>query len=322
MATEYKLSYTASEIDERLAMVSQLSSEKVDYNQGTANVGKMLIVGADGNLTLSDIPENVSGDIIGVLDENNNIVITGELAGGTYVFKYETADGTYADIGSLVVGGVVQYSITTTLTECTAVSGNATVINEGGTVTLKYTAKDGFALTDTVTVSGASYTWDSATGTLVLSNPIADVTVAITATKSGVTNLADPTATGWINNSRIGSDGTPKAEGACQGAVVTNYILIPNRSKTVYIKGLDIVNNLPDNNVTIHSRYSAIDESTYVGKFFGSAIASLVTVTGNITQIAFGNQILSGEYIRLTGTLLDGYTASDVVITYDEPITE
>lgn len=70
--------------------INQLSSEKVDKNQGMANVGKILVVGADGNLTLADMPEGgASGDVIGMVDENNNIVITGNLANGTYVFKYE-----------------------------------------------------------------------------------------------------------------------------------------------------------------------------------------------------------------------------------------
>lgn len=85
--------------------LSQLSDDKVDKNQGVANVGKIFVVGADGNVTLTDMPSGTSGDVIGMIDANNNIVITGDLADGTYVFKYENADGTYAEIGSLVVGG-------------------------------------------------------------------------------------------------------------------------------------------------------------------------------------------------------------------------
>ena len=44
-----------------------------------------------------------SGDVIGTLDENNNIILSGELADGTYTLKYENADGTYSEIGTLVV---------------------------------------------------------------------------------------------------------------------------------------------------------------------------------------------------------------------------
>ena len=190
--------------------LNQLSDEKVDYNQGTANVGKMLVVGADGNLTLSDIPQSISGgDVIGMLDEDNNIVITGNLADGTYVFKYENTDGTYADIGSLVVGGVVQYSIAATLTECTGASGNAEIIEEGGTVTLTFVANDGYALTDTITVSGATYSWDATTGTLVLSEPTADVTIVITAiVYTAYTNVLPLAQEYASTNPYIGSDGS------------------------------------------------------------------------------------------------------------------
>lgn len=80
-------------------------SGKLDKNQGSANVGKILVVGSDGNLTLTDMPEgSVSGDVIGVLDASNNILLSGNLADGTYTLKYENADGTYTNVGTLEVG--------------------------------------------------------------------------------------------------------------------------------------------------------------------------------------------------------------------------
>ena len=42
--------------------------------------------------------------VSGVVDTNNNIIISGSLADGTYTIKYENADGTYTDIGAFVVG--------------------------------------------------------------------------------------------------------------------------------------------------------------------------------------------------------------------------
>jgi hypothetical protein len=72
-------------------------------NQGAENVGKILVVGTDGNLILTDMPEG-SGDITGVLDDANNILLSGNLADGTYTLKYENEDGTYTEIGNLVVG--------------------------------------------------------------------------------------------------------------------------------------------------------------------------------------------------------------------------
>lgn len=101
MATEYRLSYTAAEINEKLRKIDDC----VLKNQGAENVGKILVVGTDGNLTLTDMPEGgASGDVIGVLDEANNILLSGNLADGTYTLKYENADGSYTEIGNLVVG--------------------------------------------------------------------------------------------------------------------------------------------------------------------------------------------------------------------------
>ena len=84
---------------------AKMAQESIPKNQGAANVGKILVVGTDGNLTLADLPEGgAGGDVVGVLDESNNILLSGNLADGTYTLKYENADGTYTEIGSLVVG--------------------------------------------------------------------------------------------------------------------------------------------------------------------------------------------------------------------------
>ena len=83
-------------------------SSKLDKNLGAENAGKMLVVGSDGNIIVMDIPsgEGVFGDITGTVDENNNILLVGDLADGTYVLKYENKDGTYSDVGTLVISAI------------------------------------------------------------------------------------------------------------------------------------------------------------------------------------------------------------------------
>lgn len=76
-----------------------------------------------------------------------------------------------------------EYSITTTLTNCTGASGNATTITTNGTATLTFTANSGYELPDTITVSGATYTWNKSTGVLTLSSPTGNVSIVITATE-------------------------------------------------------------------------------------------------------------------------------------------
>lgn len=44
--------------------------------------------------------------ILAVVDENNNIIVSGNLADGTYTLKFENEDGSYSDIGTVDVGTV------------------------------------------------------------------------------------------------------------------------------------------------------------------------------------------------------------------------
>lgn len=73
------------------------------------------------------------------------------------------------------------YTISTTLTGCSASASNPTNIFAGGTATLIFTANTDYVLPDTITVTGAAYNWTQSTGTLVISNPTSDVSVTITA---------------------------------------------------------------------------------------------------------------------------------------------
>lgn len=72
----------------------------------------------------------------------------------------------------ILMGGVT-YNITTTVTNGTY-SGDTTITD---TATVTITANSGYTLPDTVTVTGATQTWNKETGTLTLSNPTGNVTV-------------------------------------------------------------------------------------------------------------------------------------------------
>ncbi len=72
---------------------------------------------------------------------------------------------------------VETYKITYNLTN---VSGdNVTSITSVETKSITFTANTGYSLSESVTVSGATYTWDKETGTLVLSRVTGNVTVTI-----------------------------------------------------------------------------------------------------------------------------------------------
>lgn len=98
------------------------STEDGGSNVVTFSDGKTLTVkngnkgkdGEDGQdyvLTEADkaeivqlVIESLGGNpVFGYVDENNNIILSGNLADGTYTAKYEMADGSTVDIGNLVL---------------------------------------------------------------------------------------------------------------------------------------------------------------------------------------------------------------------------
>lgn len=118
-----------------------------------------------------------------------NLTVDGTIISWDAVENAESYD-VYADDTALLgnTTGIMSYTITPTLTNVTAASGNATTIATGETKVLTYTAADGYALPDTVTVTGATSVWNKDAGTLTLSNPTANVTFTIAgveATSSG-----------------------------------------------------------------------------------------------------------------------------------------
>ena len=72
------------------------------------------------------------------------------------------------------------YKITTNLSRVSADSSNPSTITDGTAATLYFTARSGYSLPDTVTVTNAEYQWTQATGRLVLRDPIGPVTITIT----------------------------------------------------------------------------------------------------------------------------------------------
>ena len=52
---------------------------------------------------LDMVLEELGASVIGSVDANNNIILTGNLAAGTYTLKYENEDGTIANIGTVEV---------------------------------------------------------------------------------------------------------------------------------------------------------------------------------------------------------------------------
>lgn len=140
-----------------------------------------------------------------------------------------------------------------------------------------------------------------------------------------VTNLADPTSADWLTDSRFSTSSISSAT----GGIITNYIPCTH-GDTVRVKGLKINTVLGGSStrVRMYNGTTVIDGGNVSAQgMIDSANGS--GVNGDVTTLVFvaGNNTLLTTYItkdydriRLNGTLIDGYTANDVVITVGEEI--
>lgn len=199
----------------------------------------------DKALIVASVIESLGGNpIFGYVDENNNIIVQGNLTDGTYSVKYEMADGSTVDIGNLV-HGTNTYYITKNLTNCAINNNSATQVVEGGSYSATISANDGYELSsvvvtmggNAVSVSGGVINITSVTGNIV-------ITATATVIETGTNNLLDEA--GYKSGYRIKLS-TGKEE-AIAGVCCSGYMPI-NYGDTLYIK-----------NITLHSTadYNAI----------------------------------------------------------------
>lgn len=197
-----------------------------------------------------------------------------------------------------------EFNVNVTVDNCTSNSSNPTTITEGETATLLFTANEGYVLPDSVSVTGASYTWDKTTGTLTLSVPTSDVSVIVTAIEvvelpytnqiptSTDTDGSVYNGTGYKKDTCLSTSG---ADSAKTGYVATGFIPIPDIS-TDYNGGhiiLRLKNTEAD--AGAYTRICFYDSSkTYLGLLYG-------------TNLAEGNQTSANKDTYNKGS--DGYLA-------------
>ena len=64
---------------------------------------------ADQEFIVQQVISALGTPVFGTIDENNNIILTGELADGTYTFVYEDEDGVPTAIGTIEKGGITNW---------------------------------------------------------------------------------------------------------------------------------------------------------------------------------------------------------------------
>ncbi len=176
--------------------------------------------------------------VFGYVDEDNNIIVQGNLADGTYSVKYEieNEDGTVTtvDIGDLVLDSNVYYSVTKNLTNCT-LSNSATQVAKGTAYSATVTADSGYAL-DSVSVTMGGSAVSVSGGNINIASVTGDIVITAVASEAVVepsyTNLLPLSVdangnpfnggTGWKTGWRLSM--TTGGETAMDGYECTGFI--------------------------------------------------------------------------------------------------
>lgn len=214
----------AAAVGERLSEVSKEIADKVSktgITLGLHSDGKYYVFVDGAPVGTGFELSGTSGDVFGYVDENNNIVLNGNLADGSYSIKYETEDEngniTIIDIGDLVLDSNVYYSVTNTLTNCTS-DNSATQLVEGDSYSATITANDGYELSSVVVTMGGTDVSASAVsgGSISIASVTGDIVITAVAEEK---QAAEPVTVDieLRDGIRLGSDGGDRtgAAGYC-----------------------------------------------------------------------------------------------------------
>ena len=303
----------------------KINDSLLSKNMGAENVGKMLVVGSDGNIIVMDVPEggggNPNADITGTVDTSNNIILSGDIPNGVYSLKYENYDGTYTEIGDLVVGDIMTYAITQNFTNISSDYNNASII-EGGKVTIKLIPNKGYILGEVKVVMGGIDITSSVYSNGKIAIPSVTGNVIITVSTSGYTNLAEYNATNtsdftiWCNDSRLGSDGSYRQ---LLGYATTNYIEV-KKGDVIRVKGFDYETQIYPTMCVMDSSKTKLYNSYYLEMLKSNGFISDLTESESYAEFTIGSANIGDNiaYIRIAGKPTNG--GENVIITKNEEI--
>lgn len=242
--------------------------------------------------------ESLGGNpVFGYVDEDNNIIVQGDLADGMYSVKYEMENGEVVDIGNMVLDSNVYYSVTSTLTNCT-INNSAKQIVEGGSYAATITAKDGYELKSlTVTMGGSPVSVSG--GSISIANVTGDIIITAVAEEKVVevepTNFCVPLGEGWISGGRCSSSGDDREDS--EAFALTNYIAVQNGD-------ILSVQNLAVSTSTYSGLYksdkTAVGGFTFPASGAKSGYVKDVSINGGQCQFTIDNA--NAGYIRICGT--------------------
>lgn len=120
--------------------LSEEIADKVDKTGITLgeHTDGLIYVFINGIPTGNGVEMGTTGDIVGIVDSDNNIVLTGELADGTYTIVYESADGEQTAIGGFTLGQVLELFVPATCVLNARLSSSGAESSQNGTFVTDY----------------------------------------------------------------------------------------------------------------------------------------------------------------------------------------
>ena len=276
------------------------------------------------------------GDVVGYVDSANNIVLTGNLADGTYNLKYEKENGETVDIGDLVLDSNVYYSITNNLTNCTNGTSVTSVV-KGSSYSATISANSGYELSFVrVTMGGTDITSSAVIGgTINIANVTGNLVITAEAEEKVIEVINQiPISTdasgnlfnggqGWKTGYRLSmSSGN---ESALEGYECTGFIPAVY-GDVVRIKGIAYTNN-PDENkdniVFYNSSKTKAVSSGNSGQGLGWLSVNATVTEDGVLEFTLNPAILESltssvglAYIRVGSSSI----TSDSIITINQEI--
>lgn len=307
--------------------------DKGDTGAAGKDGSDYVLTEADKAEIVAMVIESLGGNpVFGYVDENNNIIVSGNLADGSYNVKYEMENGSTINIGDLVLDTRTYYTVKNNLTNCTS-NNNTTEAVEGGSYSATITANSGYELKSvTVTMGGSPVSVSG--GVINISSVTGDIVITAVATEVQTNDTDNILTNGaytiemnkrWSNSS--------KSYSACDGMICITIPTADVLNKTIYFKGF--TKDLQSSGSK--ALWMAIDESLTKQSIPRSANsdgciwgATYLTDEGNgayslaVNSTNFTGYVSSTTYLKLNMavnastavTSLDGLT-----MTIDKPIS-
>ena len=289
---------------------------------------------ADKTELVATVIESLGGNpIFGIVDENNNIIVSGNLADGTYFVKYEMEDGSTVDIGDLVLDTNVYYTVTNALTNCTN-SNSATQAVQGSSYSATLTADDGYELESVVVTMGGTDISSSAVsgGTISITSVTGNIVITAVATETVVTptytNLL-PLSVDTDGNDYVGTNGEDgyKAgykistgsgnESAVNGAYCSGFMPISDIYDMVRIKNITLSSSAYINNIVF---YDSKKKRLHGAAGTANAFSDLFQVANGVysVQAAEWLSVTAGSDISFFRFSCGGITDGTIVTVNEE----